>query len=58
MFYGCKNLVKLPDISKWKPKKLKNIECLFGECSSLEEISDISNWDISETKCLALFIFL
>ena len=34
----CKSLVELPDISKWKNSKLKNIKDIFFNESELNKI--------------------
>ena len=49
MFYGC-SVLKLPDISKWNIKNIKNISGLFCHCYKLESLPDISNWDISNVE--------
>ena len=38
MFYGCKLLSSLPDISKWNTNKVTNISGMFRGCSSLSYI--------------------
>ena len=47
IFYGCKLLKSIPDISNWKTKKIKSMNQLFFQCLSLEELPDISKWDTS-----------
>ena len=34
MFYGCKSLNSLPDISKWNTSNVKNMSGMFDECLS------------------------
>ena len=46
MFYDCKSLVSLPDISKWNVSKVTNMKALFYGCESLQCFPDISNWNI------------
>ena len=44
MFYGCKSLLSLPDISKWDAKNVTNIDNIFYGCCSLQSLPDISKW--------------
>jgi surface protein len=44
LFRGCKSLLSLPDISKWKIKNVTNLEYLFSFCESLSSLPDISKW--------------
>ena len=48
MFYGCKSLNSLPDISKWNTNKVTDMSGMFSECESLKSLPDISNWN---TNC-------
>ena len=48
MFYKCKSLISLPDISIWDASKVKNMELLFSECESLISLPDISKWKVSK----------
>ena len=41
MFYGCTNIIKLPDISKWDVSNSDDISFMFYDCSSLTELPDI-----------------
>ena len=52
IFYECKSLISLPNISKWNLNNVKVIKFLFYECSSLEELPDISNWNISNVQTI------
>ena len=45
MFYECKSLSSLPDISKWKTNNITNMSYMFGGCSSLSSLLNISNWN-------------
>ena len=47
MFFGCKSLLYLPDISKWKLCNDIDIQGLFEGCKSLTYLPDISKWDLS-----------
>ena len=50
MFYECKKLISLPEISKWNTSNIMEINGLFCECFSLISISDISSWNTSNTN--------
>ena len=50
MFYGCKSLIELPDISKWNTENINNLSNIFYDCISLKSIPDISKWNISKVK--------
>ena len=45
IFKDCIKLLSLPNISKINTKYVKNMNCLFSNCSSLINIdNNISNW--------------
>ena len=44
MFFLCKSLKSLPDISKWNTSNMINISYLFCECISLDKLPNISKW--------------
>ena len=48
MFYGCKKLLSLPDISNWDTSKVKNMVGMFQGCCSLSFLPELSKWNISE----------
>ena len=50
MFYGCKALEFLPDISKWKTNKITDLSSMFEGCETLESFSNISNWNVDNVK--------
>ena len=52
LFYGCKSLKELPDISKWDLSNVMDISHLFCGCLSLEELPDISKWNTRNVKDL------
>ena len=52
MFFGCSNLIKLPDISKWNTENLENIGFLFYNCSKIMKIPDISKWNVNKIKII------
>ena len=46
MFYGCKNLEKLPDsIASWDISKVVYIQYMFYNCKNLIKLPDISKWN-------------
>ena len=45
MFYGCSSLKSLADISKWKTKKVNNMNGMLNGCSSLISLPVISKLD-------------
>lgn len=49
MFYGCKNLKELKGIKNLVNSKVIDINSMFANCSSLEEV-DISDWDTSNVE--------
>ena len=50
LFAKCKNLISLPDISKWNTENVINMSYLFYKCKSLKNLDDISKWNISNVK--------
>ena len=47
IFYGCKLLISLPDISKWNTSKVIYKSYLFYGCKLLLSLPDILKWNIS-----------
>ncbi len=50
MFYGCRSLISLPDISNWNTSNVEYMDGMFSECYSLISLPDISNWNTFNTK--------
>ena len=50
MFYKCRSLISLPDISKWNTSNVENMESMFYSCSELVNIPNISKWDTKNLK--------
>ena len=48
MFYECRKLSSISDISKWKTSKIRDMNSMFKGCSLLLNLSDISKWDTSQ----------
>ena len=45
MFFNCKSLIILPDISNWKNTKVNiDMSYMFSSCESLISLPDISKW--------------
>ena len=45
IFYNCKSLISLPDISKWNFKNVDDISFIFNGCHSLVSLPDLSKWN-------------
>ena len=45
MFYKCKSLISLPNISEWNINNVTNMSCIFYGCISLISLPDISKWN-------------
>ena len=47
IFFDCKNIKSIPDISKWNIEKVVNLSYMFFNCEKIEVLpEDISNWNI------------
>jgi surface protein len=57
MFNGCSSLITLPDISKWKFSKVKDISSMFNGCKSLVSIPDISKWETKEVENVSYMFY-
>jgi len=44
MFYECKSLISLSDLSKWDTSNVEDMSCMFYRCSSLKELN-LSNFN-------------
>ena len=59
MFFRCKSLISLPDISNWNTSNVTKMSYMFYECNSLTSLPDISNWktsNISHYYMINMFI--
>ena len=45
------------DISKWNTSKVKNINGMFFECSSLLSMPDISKWNTKNVFCMKFLFY-
>ena len=50
MFYGCSNLVSLPNLSEWNTYNVEDMGKAFRGCSSLEYISKELPWNTINVK--------
>ena len=50
MFYKCKSLLYLPDISKFDTSNITNMTNMFYNCFSLLFLPDISKWNTNNVK--------
>ena len=50
MFYNCKSLEYLPDISILNTKNIIDMSDVFYNCKSLKELPDISKWNTENVK--------
>ena len=50
LFFNCKNLISLPDISDWDTSKVENMSQMFFCCYNLKSLPDISGWETSNVK--------
>ena len=48
IFYNCRSLVSLPDISKWNTFNVTTMKYMFKNCSSLKSFPDISKWKLNK----------
>ena len=54
MFYECKSLSSLPDISKWNTSNVTYMSRMFDGCNSLSSLPDISKWNTSNVTKMSL----
>ena len=52
MFYNCKSLILLPDISEWNTENITSMDRMFSWCSLLSSLPDISNWNTSNVNTM------
>ena len=50
MFYNCRTLSSLPDISEWKTDNVINMSYFFYNCLSLISLPDISKWNTNNVE--------
>ena len=50
MFYNCKSLSSLPDISKWITNNVNDMSFMFYNCESLSSLPDISKWNTNNVN--------
>ena len=57
IFYGCTNLISLPDIPLINTKNVSDISYMFKDCSSLTSLSDISKWDTQNVTDMSYMFY-
>ena len=58
IFFECRRLISLPDISEWDFKNVIDIGYMFDSCLMLKSLPDISNWNTKNIiNMRALFEF-
>ena len=57
LFFKCKALKEIPDISKWNTANVFDISYLFYGCSSLISLPDISKWNTNNIIILNCLFF-
>ena len=57
MFYKCKSLISLPDISKWNTDNVINMSYMFYFCESLISLPDISKWNTNNVNDMNRMFF-
>ena len=50
LFFGCRSLISIPDISEWDTSKITSMKFIFCHCNSLISLPDISKWNTSNVK--------
>ena len=57
MFYKCKDLLSVSNISDLDTSKVKNMSCLFYDCESLLLLPEILNWDTSKVTDISYMFY-
>ena len=57
MFYNCRSLSSLPDISEWDTSYVKDMSGLFSGCKLLISFPDISKWNTSKVTDMSGMFF-
>ena len=50
MFFGCRKLESVGDISSWDVSNVTDMSFMFYDCKELESVGDLSNWDVSNVR--------
>ena len=50
LFYGCKTISSLPDISQWDTSNVVDMQYMFYGCRAISSLPDISNWNTSKVN--------
>ena len=57
MFFNCKSLISLTDISKWNTNNVNNMSEMFYNCKSLIALPDISKWNTNNVENMSEMFF-
>ena len=57
MFYGCRSLKSLPNISLWNTSKVINMNYMFYDCKSLVYLPDLSIWNIKNVSDMSYMFY-
>jgi len=57
MFYKCKQLSLLYDISKWNTNNVNNMSNMFYECKLLSSLPDISKWNTNNVNNMSNMLY-
>ena len=57
LFYCCKSLISLPDISNWNTNNVKYMSGMFDECKSLNSLPDISKWNTNNVTNMSKMFY-
>jgi len=57
LFYNCKKLESLPDISEWDLTDVIDLSLLFYNCSKLESLPDLSKWNTSKVEDMSQLFY-
>ena len=54
MFFCCKLLSSLPEISNWNTNNVTTMRLIFSGCQSLSSLPDIDKWDTKNVNNICL----
>ena len=57
LFYGCKSLISIPNISKWRINEVKNLDNIFYGCEKVKELPDLSKWNTKKVEKMSNKMF-
>ena len=50
MFFCCRNLKSLPDISNWDTNKVIDMNHMFATCETIKSLPNISKWKTNKVN--------